>query len=177
MVELFRRRFEEQAGVFHAVRSFDEGAELMRRMLEEVNASSMAVASCGEEKWRVLREVFEGSGIRLVDAVRGVGEIERCEAGLTFPILAIAETGSILEVNSRDVDRLVSSLPLLHAAFLSSSQIIGGLGEAAPLLRDTGMRGRFAATFISGPSRTADIEMQLVLGVHGPRAVHVLLEV
>lgn len=177
MVESFRRRFEEQGGVLHLVHSFEEAAETLRRELERLGFSSMAVASCGEDEWRVLRSVFEGSGIRLIDARSGVSELERCEAGLTFPVLAVAETGSILEVNSVDADRLASSLPIYHAAFLRSSQVVGGLTEAASALREASSGRRFAATFISGPSRTADIEMQLVLGVHGPKYVHVFLGV
>jgi len=74
--------------------------------------------------------------------------------------------------------RSISLLPPVHVAILRSQQILPGLSELFPLLgrEQNGNRKLSSAiTFITGPSRTADIELKLVVGVHGPQELHVLL--
>ena len=72
--------------------------------------------------------------------------------------------------------RLVSLLPAVHIAILPAAAILGTLGEALAAIRDeSGVVRARAITFITGPSRTADIELTLVVGVHGPKELHVIL--
>jgi len=96
---------------------------------------------------------------------------------LSPAIFAIAFTGAIVEVSTNDAGRLVSSLPRVHVALLPAAQIVPALEDAAPRLRQIyrDHRQHCNITFISGPSRTADIEMRLFLGVHGPQAAYVVL--
>lgn len=176
-LDFFRDRFENQSGSIHVVSNFDEAASMLRVLLKYERVNRLAVASCTEARWKDLEKNFEGSGIELVSSNRGVAEIEKCRAGLTFPVLGIAETGSVLEVNTDDADRLVSSLSVIHACYLPAKAIVKDLMDAAPTLKTLNSHSRFVASIISGPSRTADIEMQQVLGVHGPHAVHVYVEV
>ena len=63
-----------------------------------------------------------------------------------------------------------SLLPEIHIAILKSSDILPSLPDAMHLVKNTS-----AAVFITGPSRTADIEMTLTIGVHGPKEIHVFL--
>jgi L-lactate dehydrogenase complex protein LldG len=63
-----------------------------------------------------------------------------------------------------------SLLPQIHIALLRESEILPSLDHAIHLVRDTK-----SAVFITGPSRTADIEMSLTIGMHGPGEVHVFL--
>jgi L-lactate dehydrogenase complex protein LldG len=63
-----------------------------------------------------------------------------------------------------------TSLPEIHIAVLKSSDIFPSLPDAMYLVKNTS-----AAVFITGPSRTADIEMTLTIGVHGPKEIHVFL--
>ena len=94
--------------------------------------------------------------------------------GLTSAKGAIAETGSVIlqenEINLRSVslmtDQLIVLCPLddLHPS----------LEDAATILREIASAGSSYATMVSGPSRTADIERQLTIGVQGPGALHVI---
>jgi L-lactate dehydrogenase complex protein LldF len=88
--------------------------------------------------------------------------------GVTKARVGLADTGSILEA---DEELLGSLLPEIHIAVLKSSDILPSLPDAMPLIQNKN------AVFITGPSRTADIEMTLTIGVHGPKELHVFVDV
>jgi L-lactate dehydrogenase complex protein LldG len=91
----------------------------------------------------------------------------------------IAESGSLLLRHGPGRPRLASLLAPYHIALLRSSQLVRGLGQALALVRARYGSETFThtsnLTLITGPSRTADIEMTLSLGIHGPQEIHVLL--
>ena len=83
---------------------------------------------------------------------------------------AIAETGSLALLSRPGCSRTVSLLPALHVALVQPGDLVFGMGEFFASRAD-----RIAAasnlTFVTGPSRTADIELSLTIGVHGPARV------
>lgn len=93
--------------------------------------------------------------------------------------LAIAESGSLLLRHGPGRPRVASLLAPCHIAVVFTHQIVRGLGAALGVLQTrygTELFGPTAnLTFITGPSRTADIEMTLSLGIHGPPQLHVLI--
>jgi L-lactate dehydrogenase complex protein LldG len=99
------------------------------------------------------------------------------QAGISWAAFAIAETGAIVEFTTDDSLRLVTALPLVHISLLRASDLIATLKEAASPIRNFYEANSLNATvsFISGPSRTADIEMRLILGVHGPAETHAII--
>jgi L-lactate dehydrogenase complex protein LldF len=90
--------------------------------------------------------------------------------GVTKAICGLADTGSVLIVDGEGDPLKASLLPEIHIAVLKTSDILPSLPDAMHLVKDTN-----AAVFITGPSRTADIEMTLTIGVHGPKEIHVFL--
>ena len=90
--------------------------------------------------------------------------------GVTNAICGLADTGSVLIVDGEGDPLKASLLPEIHIAVLKSSDILPSLPDAMKLVKNTS-----AAVFITGPSRTADIEMTLTIGVHGPKEIHVFL--
>ena len=97
-------------------------------------------------------------------------------AGLTGANFAIAATGTVvLESTSEDI-RLASTLPERHFVLLDQDKIVPDSSAAVPVLRQLHERLPQAyLAYITGPSRTADIERVLTIGVHGPKELHVLL--
>ncbi|HCR72036.1 MAG TPA: amino acid dehydrogenase [Anaerolineae bacterium] len=89
--------------------------------------------------------------------------------GVTNALVGLADTGSVLEA---DEALHPSLLPEIHIAILKSKEIVQSLPDAIHLVKD-----KNAAVFITGPSRTADIEMTLTIGVHGPKELHVFVDV
>lgn len=104
------------------------------------------------------------------------GRAPMATAGLTGVNFAIAATGTIVLESTAEALRLASTLPPIHFALLDPRKIVADSAVAGPLLRR--MHARLAQTFlayITGPSRTADIERVLTIGVHGPKELYVLL--
>lgn len=103
------------------------------------------------------------------------GAVDADLVGITGCYCAIAETGTLMLLSGPDTPATVSLLPETHVAVLAASRIVAGMEEAWNLARtELGQLPR-AVNFISGPSRTGDIEQTIVLGAHGPYRVHVVV--
>ncbi len=90
--------------------------------------------------------------------------------GVTKALGGLADTGSVLEADGEGDKLCASLLPEIHLVLLNAADIYPSLKDALPLTRETK-----SAVFISGPSRTGDIEMSHTIGVHGPGEVVVFL--
>lgn len=95
--------------------------------------------------------------------------------GISGCFCAVAETGTLLLLSGPETPASVSLLPETHIALVEVSRIVATMEDAFALLRSE--RGSLprALNFISGPSRTGDIEQTIVLGAHGPCRVHLIL--
>ena len=103
-----------------------------------------------------------------------LGELERLHVGMTGASGAIAESGTVVLVSGPGRPRLASLLPPIHVTLLAVSRIHASLPDllaADPSIAEGGSN----LVLITGPSRTADIEMTLTRGVHGPGHVHAVL--
>jgi L-lactate dehydrogenase complex protein LldG len=101
------------------------------------------------------------------------------EVGITGVDFVLAETGSLVLTSRTEGSQLASLAPPMHLALYRRHQAVGSLDEALERLSESHgphapAPGR-SVVFITGPSRTADIEQILVRGVHGPRDVHAIL--
>ena len=99
--------------------------------------------------------------------------------GITGADYAIAETGSVVVLPRRGLSRLVSLLPPIHVAIVRPEDVIESLEDLFTLRRDAfyseGAEAGGYLNIITGPSRTADIEQTLVIGVHGPVEAHMVI--
>ena len=97
------------------------------------------------------------------------------QTGITACFCAIAETGTLLLLSGAQTPASVSLLPETHIALVPAERIVATMEEAFALCRaERGVLPR-AVNFISGPSRTGDIEQTIVLGAHGPCRVHLVV--
>ena len=95
--------------------------------------------------------------------------------GLSMGRLAIAETGSVLLSEPTLEDRSVGMLTLAHATICPTAALVASLDDAGPVIRELALTGGGAfSTLVTGPSRTADIERVLTVGVQGPGKVMTL---
>ncbi len=95
--------------------------------------------------------------------------------GITGCFCAIGETGTLLLLGARDTPKVTALLPETHIAIVKKSRIVPTMEDAFQLMRDERGEPPRATFFVSGPSRTADIEQTIVIGAHGPYRVHVIL--
>jgi L-lactate dehydrogenase complex protein LldG len=171
--ERFAATLAKVGGVVERVADFAQAAQRARDMLAAANVRTLA-RSDAPELAGVCAGLPSTTRVLAVDAPRD--ELLAADAGLTTAQWGIAETGTLVLVSALEQHRLASLLPPLHVAILPVSRLLGTLGDAFAALRAPD--GRLASrtiTFVTGPSRTADIELTLVVGVHGPKALHVLL--
>ena len=143
------------------VRGEVEAARALRRILSDARARRVA----GSDAPLVARLLPE----RLTDLSRD--DLFTCDAGVTTAQWGIAETGTLVLESAREQSRLASLVPPMHVALLSTSRICASLADALARVNVAS----HAITLITGPSRTSDIELTLVVGVHGPQVVHILL--
>ena len=88
---------------------------------------------------------------------------------------ALAETGTLMLVSGPDTPATASLLPETHVAIVPAGRIVKRMEEGWALARaELGELPR-AVNFVSGPSRTADIDQTLVLGAHGPYRLHMVI--
>jgi L-lactate dehydrogenase complex protein LldG len=148
------------------VATLAEVPPLVAAYLAQMNLSRRAAiwATLGGLDW-------SGAGIEVaVRTARGDDAV-----GITGAFCAIAETGSLLCLSGPGSDASTSLLPATHIAVVPASRLVAGMEEAFALVgAEHGQLPR-ALNFISGPSRTGDIEQTIVLGAHGPARVHLIL--
>lgn len=165
---LFEERLRDyDAGVFR-VRKEEIAAKAVE-VLRAANRWRIVIAAGLPAAWRLGEdgiEWIEDHDLSL-DALNGV------EGVMTGATLGIAVSGSVvLQHGAAEGRRVLTLLPDYHLCVLEASQVVETLPEAFARLD----RSR-PVTFFSGPSATADIEMQRIKGVHGPRFLDVLLVV
>ena len=94
------------------------------------------------------------------------------DVGITSGEWAIAETGTLVLGSNAERHRLTSLVPPVHICILKADKMRQSLGEILELINTDLTR---VVTFITGGSRTSDIELTLAIGVHGPRELHVVI--
>ena len=122
--------------------------------------------------WDTLKDLdWQGAGIEF--AARPPENLDR--VGITGAFCAVAETGTLMLLSGPETFASASLLPETHIAIVEAGRIVASMEDAFALARAE--RGELprAVNFISGPSRTADIEQTIVLGAHGPYRVHVVV--
>jgi L-lactate dehydrogenase complex protein LldG len=106
-------------------------------------------------------------------------QLARADIGLSGVDYAIAETGTLALSALPGQMRGVSLLPPVHVAVASSEQIVATLADCLALFQVEGpsLQARLSScvSFITGPSRTGDIELSLTVGVHGPGELHLVI--
>ncbi len=129
-----------------------------------------------------LSDAFAARGIRAVvpniktnTRAAALQAVEPIRVGITGALAGLASTGTLVLSTALRGARIASLLPQVHIALLSQTKLYPNLeGWLAVDGRQT-VLDTCSVYFITGPSRTSDIEMQTILGVHGPGEVHVIL--
>ena len=97
--------------------------------------------------------------------------------GLSHAIAGVAETGTLVLTSGAENPTTLNFLPENHIVVINASDIDGDYETALGRVREIHGKGRMprAVNFITGPSRSADIQQKLLLGAHGPRALHIIV--
>ena len=122
--------------------------------------------------WDALASLdWRGAGIEIAKRPARGSDL----TGITGSFCAIAETGTLMMLSGPQTPPAASLLPETHVAVVERKRVVPGMEEAWQLMRAEFGQPPRAVNFISGPSRTADIEQTVTLGAHGPYRVHIIL--
>ena len=166
---------------------FVQEAEKAACVVHQVNSPAAAIAEIlqivGEDtavsSWDLAHIPIPGLAEALDKAnVSRMGHDADVRVGITGVNAALAATGSIVVLSGDGRFRASSLLPPVHIAVLTASQIVPDLESWLAAQKAAGLeqtRQHSNIVVITGPSRTADIAMQLVMGMHGPRELHLVL--
>jgi L-lactate dehydrogenase complex protein LldG len=172
----FISRFERLSGKAYRCTSVDEARSIIEKLIVERGKGKAYFSS------EVLRFLGAAGGIEralLYEPKQdedGLELLKEADIGITNADFAIAETGCLVEVANSDSTRLLSSLSRVNIVLVFAKDVLGELQELAPIVRHLlSEQDKPTVTLISGPSRTSDIEMKFVLGVHGPHEVHAII--
>ena len=118
----------------------------------------------------------EAAAEREVESIRAEKGADGGAVGVVRAAKGIAQTGTCVVVADDEALRLETMLPEVSVILLNRADILPDLPSAAPFLREQQTQGRASyVSFITGPSRTADIERVSAIGVHGPLELHIVL--
>lgn len=177
-------RFADRAGKLgvevHRVARLDEVVALVARLAGGGAAGErrVVVAPGLDGRQPALRQGLAARGVAVaaVESAEPAATFAGVAVGVSEALLGVAETGSLL-VADPFPDRLVRMLSPRHVVLLDAGAFVPGLDEAGErlgaLMAGGGDARAAYASFITGPSRTADIEMSLTVGAHGPAELHV----
>lgn len=146
--------------------------EPLRRAVQELVQSAgvrkAALWDTPELKALGMAEALQSCGVEIVPPDAPYRLLAQCDLGVTTAEAALPETGTLVLASSAQMPRAVSLLPRIHLAVIRPGILVADLRDAFAR-----MKGQGYFVFVTGPSRTSDIELTLTIGVHGPKELHI----
>ncbi|MFN2127145.1 MAG: lactate utilization protein C [Anaerolineales bacterium] len=174
LTEIFSTQLSSLSGEIFRFNTFSDAANTLVELIKNVDRGL-----CLAQRTTEIEQLFESNKwlteyfTFLEDIAIDSEEFAKYEIAITGADYLIARTGSIFLRSATAGGRRLSVLPPTHIIIARENQIVYSLDDVFKQLdRESGWS---YATFITGPSRTSDIEKQLVLGAHGPKRLIVLL--
>lgn len=151
-----------------------EARTIVRGILHESLTRTVALSDAPVVQ-EIMREVEVAEDLEILREPTQA-QIFAADVGISSAQWAVAETGTLVLESKDERNRLISLIPPIHIALVEENRLCDTLEDVMVRLKksETVLESR-AITFITGPSRTADIEQMLVMGVHGPQKLYVVL--
>lgn len=156
----------------------NEAVENLKSLLQETGCKSGIISNEGIIKELNIQSIAGEIGIqcRYTDDYPGEAyrrNVLQAEIGISGCNYALADSGSLVILHSQNDQRLISLAPDYYLGMVKTSQLLKDRIDLASILEKE--KKTAAVTIITGVSRTADVALQVVLGMHGPRKVYIVL--
>lgn len=180
LVTQFSTNIRATGGHFATVKDVSAVREYVAKLASATKAKQVIVSSTG-----IGPNLFPSKATAPFQVASSVREdrssffeaLQSAEIGISAADLGVADTGTVIVSTTNESDRLVTALPIIHVAILPRSRLLFSLEDAAPYisqLLNTSDKG-ISLSLISASSRTSDVGGIVIMGVHGPKELHVLL--
>ncbi len=180
MVKQFCDNLQNLTGRALVVPDYELLNAQIRYWLKEVKAESVICWDTPSIQTAGIAQACRKDGMRVIfwdpqrDRQEMIRECAAVDAGITWADYAISTTGTLVLFCNPLQGRSVSLLPAVHIAVVNTDRLVARMGQVLQVVA-TGEKTPSSLNFITGPSRTSDIEMDLSVGVHGPGKVCVAL--
>ena len=176
LIELFKQNLEAVDGHCIVAHSKGEIAGALTQIISALQKTKLRAQRIAISDAPELERLMHMTDLEIEELgiAPNASDIFSFDVGITTAQAAIAETGTLVLDSARERHRLVSLVPPVHIAIVDASKIYPTLGETLSMLRNDKELSP-AVTFITGPSRTADIELTLTIGVHGPQELYAII--
>ncbi|MEM1584117.1 MAG: lactate utilization protein [Nitrososphaerota archaeon] len=171
-LKLFISRLEDLGAKAYVCHSMQDLFQTIYNLVKNVEKEILIVGSETDYR-KELIERLEGEGvsIRIVRA-DSTTPITDVELSIGFPELGIASTGTVIYTASSGIEEASIYFPETHISIISADRIVYDLDDVERSFNDF-LRNGVSIYLVTGPSSTADIEGEIVKGVHGPRRFYV----
>jgi L-lactate dehydrogenase complex protein LldG len=184
LIEAFSARLISVSGKVSVVDSLEEAAAIIARSAVQTTTGRYLMTRAVLDDFPHLPRylVAEGVSLRLAEVVAeevaGTSELAAAIAGdigIVAAIAGVAETGSVLGSDDTPAARLTGMLADTVFVLLKAGNIVPTLDDLSPVMQALNAQGRYYLSLVTGPSRTADIERVLTIGVQGPKELYVIV--
>ena len=166
-IETFLKEIQKLSGVRQKLLPSEIDAAL-KALVQDQNIRKATAWETPHLKRLGVTEILNSLGVELVSLHASKHEMALCDLGITEADYLLPETGTLVLTSSADKPRAVSLLPRIHLAIVRPDMLRADMHQVFAEAKD-----QHYLVFITGPSRTADIELTVTLGVHGPKNLYV----
>jgi L-lactate dehydrogenase complex protein LldG len=166
-IELFLKEVKKLSGIGEKLSSSTIHAAL-KTLVADQNIRKATVWETPRLRQLGVTEILHSIGVELISPNASKHEMALCDLGITEADYLLPETGTIVLHSSGEKPRGVSLLPRIHLAIVQPEMLRADMHQVFAETKDS-----HYLVFITGPSRTADIELTVTLGVHGPKNLYV----
>jgi L-lactate dehydrogenase complex protein LldG len=166
-VEHFLGEIKKLSGVAQKLSS-PEIDSALKSLVAEQNIRKATVWETSQLRQLGITEILNSLDVELISPKADKHEMAQCDLGVTEADYLLPETGTLVLRSSAEKPRGVSLLPRVHLAIVRPEMLRADMHQVFAEAKDS-----LYLVFITGPSRTADIELTVTLGVHGPKNLYV----
>ncbi len=167
-IDLLLAEIEKLVGVVWRVAGRDDLRAALRDLVQTERVEKATLWQTRELRDLGLADALATLGVEIVPPDAGKRALAECDLGVTGADAALPETGTLVLRASAEHSQVVSLLPRVHLAIVRPAALRADLHQVLDEVK-----GDARVHFVTGPSRTADIEKTLAIGVHGPKALYV----
>ncbi|HEX7588670.1 MAG TPA: LUD domain-containing protein [Anaerolineae bacterium] len=167
-VDLLLAEIGKLGGITRRIAGLEELQRALCDLVRDESVKKATLWQTSELQELGIERVLISSGVEIVPSDGDKRALAECDLGVTGADAALPETGTLVLRASGEHPQMVSLLPRVHLAIVRPNALRADLHEVLDEVK-----GDKRVHFVTGPSRTADIEKTLTIGVHGPKALYV----